>query len=307
MIGSKKDKDILLESGTNELEVMEFTVSDGHFGINVSKVSSLLQYGSCSITAMPNANPFVEGVFKLRNEIITVINLAAYMGLPPSEDEERDILIITSFNNVKTAFHVHEVRDINIISWTNIEKPDKAIYGGEEGLATGIAHVAERLITIVDFEKIITDISPSSGIQLSDIEKLGVRHKVSKPILIAEDSPLLERLVLECLEKAGYTNVICCANGKEAWDKLSSFKAAGGSIQDYVSIVITDIEMPQMDGHRLLKLLRDDSVLNIIPVIIFSSLISDEMEVKGNRLGATAQISKPEIANLVTLIDKYIL
>jgi two-component system chemotaxis response regulator CheV len=307
MVGSRRKDGILLESGTNELEVMEFTVSNGHFGINVSKVFSLIQYGSLTITPMPNANPFVEGVFKLRNEIITVINLAAYMGLPPSEDEERDILIVTNFNNVKSAFHVHEVMAINKISWTNIEKPDKAIYGGEEGLATGIAHFDERLITIVDFEKIITDISPSSGIQVSDIEKMGFRPKSHKPVLLAEDSPLLERMILECLEKAGYTNVICCANGKEAWDKLVEFKETGDPITEHVSIVISDIEMPQMDGHRLLKLIRDDQIFKILPVIIFSSLISDEMRIKGDRLGATEQISKPEIANLVTLIDKHML
>jgi two-component system chemotaxis response regulator CheV len=196
---------------------------------------------------------------------------------------------------------------INKISWTNIEKPDKAIYGGEEGLATGIAHFDERLITIVDFEKIITDISPTSGIQVSDIDKMGYRTKSGKPVLLAEDSPLLERMILECLEKAGYTNVICCANGKEAWDKLVEFKETGDPIQEHVSIIITDIEMPQMDGHRLLKLVREDKVFKLLPVIVFSSLISDEMRLKGERLGATAQISKPEIAGLVHLIDDNIL
>ncbi len=133
MVGRRNDKGILLESGTNELEVMEFAVANGYFGINVAKVFSLLQYGSISITPMPNANPFVEGVFKLRNEIITVINLAAYMGLPPSEDEERDILIVTNFNNVKSAFHVHDVRAIEKISWTNIENPIRLSTAARKG------------------------------------------------------------------------------------------------------------------------------------------------------------------------------
>jgi two-component system chemotaxis response regulator CheV len=300
-----KKQDILLESGTNELSVMEFTIGSQHFGINVAKVDEIMRYGVYDITPMPNANPFVEGVFKPREEIMTVINLAAYMGLPPSETPDRDILIVTMFNRVKNAFHVHDVKEINRISWTAIEKPDKAIYGGEEGLATGIAHYDNRLITIVDFEKILMDISPSSGIQVSDVSRFSDRPKSSKPILIAEDSPLLERMILESLEKAGYINVICCSNGKEAWDKLTTFKESGFPIRDQVAMVITDIEMPQMDGHRLLKLIREDEKLAEIPVVIFSSLITEEMMHKGERLGATAQLSKPDIAILVSIIDKY--
>ena len=306
MVDNKKPN-ILLESGTNELGVMEFTIANQHFGINVAKVDTIMRYGQYEIIQMPNSNPFVEGVFKPRDEIMTVINLAAYMGLPPSEDDERDILIVTVFNKVKSAFHVHDVKEINRISWTAIEKPDKAIYGGEEGLATGIAHFDGRLITIVDFEKILTDINPMSGILVSEVNRFGTRDRSTKPIMIAEDSPLLERLIIESLEKAGFVNIICCENGKEAWDKLIEAKDTGIPIEDQVSMVITDIEMPQMDGHRLLKLIREDAVLKKLPVIVFSSLITDEMQQKGVTLGATAQLSKPEIANLINLIDQYIL
>jgi len=306
MLENKK-KEILLESGTNELEIMEFTISDRHFGINVAKVSRLVKFGSVEVTPMPNSNPFVEGVFKSSGEILTVINLGAYMGLPPSESEDRDILIITTFNKINSAFHIHNVNDIHRISWTDIEKPDSAIYGGAEGLATGIAQYDGRLITIIDFEKIITDISPSAGIQISEIGRLGDRAKTAKPVMLAEDSPLLERMIIEAIEKAGYMNVIRCDNGKEAWDRLQSFKSTGLPLFEQVSLLITDIEMPQMDGHRLLKLIREDAELRALPVIIFSSLINDDMREKGNLLGATAQISKPEIASLVELIDKHIL
>lgn len=300
-----KKKEILLESGTNELEVMEFSIDGRAFGINVAKVVEILQY--CKVTAMPNSNPFIEGVFKPRDAIMTVVNLAAYMGLPPMEDETRNIFIITNFNKVNTAFHVHTVEGIHRISWEDIEKPDSTIYGGEDGLATGIARYDGRLITILDFEKILADISPDTSIKISDINNLGSRTTSLKPILIAEDSPLLEKMICESLEKSGYTNLIVCTNGKEAWDKLQDFKEAGGPLHEHVSCVVTDLEMPKMDGHRLLKLIRDDEYLTGLPVIIFSSLINDEMKNKGDSLGATAQISKPEIANLVSLIDKHIL
>jgi len=182
MAVDSKKKEILLETGTNELEVMEFTVANRHFGINVSKVVEIMQYDK--VTPMPNSNPFVEGVFKPRDVIMTVINLASYMGLPPSENEERDILIVTNFNKVTTAFHVHTVEAIQRISWTTIEKPDATIYGGEEGLATGIARYDDRLITIVDFEKILVDISPQAGIQLSEIERMGHRSRNTRPLMI---------------------------------------------------------------------------------------------------------------------------
>lgn len=299
------NSEILLESGTNELELVEFTIADRHFGINVSKVDEIKRYEP--VTPMPNSNPYVEGVFKSRDEILTLINLATYLGLPSTENPERDIFIIAHFNQISTAFHVHRVEAIHRISWTDINKPDASIYGGTESLATGIATIDGRLITIVDFEKILTDISPETGIQVDDIKKLGPRVNTEKPILIAEDSPLLERLILESLEKSGYTNITCCSNGLEAWETLLSFKDFGGSITDHVCCIITDIEMPKMDGHRLLKLIKSDDSLEVIPVIIFSSLIDDEMRVKGKSLGATEQISKPEIARLVELIDKHIL
>ncbi|MCL2461452.1 MAG: chemotaxis protein [Defluviitaleaceae bacterium] len=298
--------EILLETGTNELEVMEFTIGDRNFGINVSKVHEILRYSDHQITPMPNSNEYVEGVFKPRGAILTVVNLPSYLGLPAS-GSDKDILIVTNFNGVYTAFHVHSVVEIHRISWRDIEKPDPAIYHGEEGLVTGIARYKEHLITIIDFEKILADINPAASIKVSDIDKLGARQRSDKPILIAEDSPLLERLIIQSLEKSGYANIIGASNGQEAWDTLLAMKEKGGRVSDHVKIVITDIEMPKMDGHRLLKLIRDDAELKSLPVIIFSSLINENMRIKGEELGATAQITKPEIGSLVGLIDKHIL
>ncbi|MCL2873963.1 MAG: chemotaxis protein [Defluviitaleaceae bacterium] len=300
MAENKKDE-ILLESGTNELEIMEFAIADRYFGINVAKVVEIMQHQP--VTPMPNSNPYVEGVFKPRESIVTVIDLATFMGLPASEDPEHDILIITHFNKVNTAFHVHSVEAIHRMSWADIEKPDPSIYGGEDALATGIARIDGRLVTIVDFEKILSDINPMSGIQVSDVEKLGGRPRNEHPILIAEDSPLLERLILESLNKSGYTNVSVCSNGLEAWEMLSEIKNSGADVQSKISCLITDIEMPQMDGHRLIKLIREDSAFKDLPCVIFSSLINDEMRKKGDALGASAQLSKPDIADLVRIID----
>ncbi|MDR1638075.1 MAG: chemotaxis protein [Clostridiales bacterium] len=306
MAVTSRKKDILLESGTNELELIEFTIADRHFGINVSKVEEILRYEK-NITPMPHSNRFVEGVFKPRESIITVIDLASYLGLPQSTNPGYDIMIVTNFNMLNSAFHVHTVEDIHRISWSDIEKPDAAIYGGESGVATGIARFEERLITIIDFEKIIADISPAASIKTSDVEVYVKRDRIKKPIMVAEDSPLLEKMILDCLDRAGYVNIIACTNGLEAWEKLNELKKTKGAMKEKCSLLVTDIEMPKMDGHRLLRLVREDKDWKNLPVVVFSSLINEQMYQKGESLGATAQISKPEIGKLVGLIDKHIL
>ena len=157
----------------------------------------------------------------------------------------------------------------------------------------------------MDFEKIVTDISPETGLKMADIEKLGNRARNEEPILIAEDSPLLSKMIVDCLHKAGYTNVTATNNGQEAWETLQGY-VERGSVEEQVRCVITDIEMPIMDGHRLTKLVKEDDELKNIPLIIFSSLVNDEMRRKGEALGADAQLTKPEIGMLVDTIDQLI-
>lgn len=297
-----KQTEILLESGTNELEIMEFTIAGELFGINVAKVREIMR--AAPVKPMQKSHPNIEGIFKPRDTVLTVISLASYLGLPPSDHPEHDIFIVTNFNNLNFAFHVHSVVGIDRISWNKMKKPDRIIYGGEEGVATGIAEFEERLITILDFEKIVAEISPETGIQYSDLDRLGSRVRTEKPILIAEDSTLLSKMIVESLHRSGYVNTIKTDNGQEAWDFLVEVKHSGDPILDHVACIISDIEMPQMDGHRLTKLVKSDKELKQIPLVLFSSLINEEMRIKGRELGADDQISKPEIANLVSIIDR---
>lgn len=298
-------QDILLESGTNEFEIMEFTIAGETFGINVAKVREIMM--ACPVKPMQKAQKDIEGIFKSRDIVITVIDLASYLNLPASKNPDRDIFIVTNFNNTNFAFHVHTVVGIDRVSWQQIKKPDKIIYGGQEGVATGIADFENHLITILDFEKIVSEISPDLGIRYEDLEKLGPRIRNEKPILLAEDSMLLSKMIVESLRRAGYENLIKTDNGQEAWDFLQEAKTSGDPIKNHVSCVVTDIEMPQMDGHHLTKLIKEDAVLRELPVILFSSLINEEMRRKGEMVGADAQITKPEIANLVALIDRFVL
>lgn len=296
------DTNILLENGTNELEVLEFKLGNNHYGINVAKIRELLTYQP--VTPIPNADASVEGIFMPRDTMITVINLKNCLGLD-STIENKGLFIITNFNKLNVAFHVDEVLGIHRVSWADIIKPDSTINTENNGVSTGVIKIEEKLVIILDFEKIVTEISPETGLKVSAIDDMGERERCDSPILIAEDSPLLSKLITECLKKAGYTNLIITMNGQEAWDKLVQYKKEG-TARDKVHCIITDIEMPLMDGHRLTKLVKEDEELKAIPLIIFSSLVNDEMRRKGEALGADAQLTKPEIGLLVGAIDDLI-
>ncbi|MCR5824044.1 MAG: chemotaxis protein [Lachnospiraceae bacterium] len=298
------DTNILLESGTNELEILEFMVGENRYGINVAKIREILQYTPA--VPVPNANPCIEGIFMPRDEVITSISLSKVLNLPESDEIKNDLYIVTYFNNTNAAFHVHSVVGIHRVSWEEVLKPDATLNGQGKGVATGIVKLDGRLIVLLDFEKIIADISPDTSLKVSDVDELGFRQRNSKPILIAEDSALLSKLLQDCLKKAGYSNLIVNMDGQEAWDKLTELNKSG-NITDKVKLIITDIEMPRMDGHHLTKLIKTDDKMKNIPVIIFSSMISDELIVKGKSLGADAQITKPQIGRLVGEIDKLIL
>ncbi len=296
------DTKILLENGTNELEVLEFTLGNNSYGINVAKIKEIITYSP--VTPVPNSHPSIEGIFMPRDTMITAIDLKNCLGR--GESEPKGLFIITNFNKLDIAFHVENVLGIHRVSWRDIIKPDATLSTTEESISTGIIKQGGKLIIILDFEKIVTDINPETGLKVSEINELGERHRSNVPILIAEDSPLLNKLIVDSLKRAGYTNLIHTENGQRAYDVICQCKE-DGTLKEHVGIIVTDIEMPEMDGHRLTKLVKSDEATAHIPVIIFSSLVNDEMKRKGVALGADAQLSKPEIGNLVRIVDRLVI
>ena len=297
------NSEILLETGTNEIEIMEFTIDGNLFGINVAKVREIMM--SAPVRPMPHSHPAVEGIFKPRDIVITVVDLPKYLSGHEEEKHPKDLFIVTNFNKMHIAFRVHTVVGISRISWTDIQKPDNTVSGGPDGVATGIAQCGEDLVTILDFERIVAEIAPQTSIQLSEVEELGPRERSDKPIWVAEDSILLSQMIRTALTKAGYTNLSMFANGAELWDQLQGVREREDLFQQ-VALIITDLEMPQMDGHRLTKLIKEDPSLKRIPVVIFSSLITEEMRRKGKEVGADEQLSKPEIGHLIGIIDQLL-
>ena len=298
------ETNILLESGTNELEILEFMIDKNYYGINVAKVKEIMTYRA--LTPIPNGHPNLEGAFSTRGETVSVVNLARCLGMPEKEDTNNDMFLITNFNGCNSGFHIHGVVGIHRVNWSQIIKPDSMVSNGSNSIATGIINLDGKLVILIDFEKIVADISPEIGISISDIDRLRNRKVNNVPILYAEDSQLLSNLIYDGLTKAGYTKLIPCNNGLELWNILQKYKQQG-TVKQNVSCVVTDIEMPQMDGHRLLRLIRADQELKNLPVIIFSSLINEEMERKGERLGADAQLSKNEFGAFIEKLDELLL
>lgn len=292
---------ILLENGTNELEILEFKLDGNVYGINVAKIKEIITYQP--VTPVPNAHPSIEGIFMPRDTMITAIDLKNC--LQRGKSTEGGLFIITNFNKLDIAFHVDSVVGIHRVSWKDIIKPGATVSTTEDSISTGIVKIEDRLIIILDFEKIVSDINPETGLKSTEIDEMGYRERTDIPVLVAEDSVLLNKLIVDSLKKAGYVNLIHTENGQEAYDLIQKFKEQG-SLDKHVKCIITDIEMPLMDGHRLTKLVKEDSETRHIPMIIFSSLVNDEMRRKGDALGADAQLSKPEIGNLVRMVDSLV-
>lgn len=294
---------ILLESGTNELEVVEFTVGNSKFGINVIKVREIIN--PVPVIEVPHSHKSIEGIMEVRGEVLPVINMAKVLGYPESEYPTRDKYIITEFNQQKQIFHVHKVDKIHRISWSDIDKPTN-LYQSSDNLITGIVRKEKELVLLLDFEKIVIDINPFTGINIEKIKKVKERNRSNYKIVVAEDSTLLRNLISTTLAEAGLQKMDFFENGKDALNYLETSITNKTDIDQLVDLIITDIEMPVMDGLFFTKQVKENPLLAHIPVVLFSSLITDDLRHKGENVGADAQVSKPEIGELINVIDQLI-
>jgi two-component system chemotaxis response regulator CheV len=214
--------------------------------------------------------------------------------------------LLCEFNQLKVAFCVDEVHGIHRIGWNLIKKPDMVIENSDS-LIIGNITLGERIIMLLDFEKIVTDIAPSTGINESRIGNITKKDRMGIKLILSDDSPMIRQLLDDVLTKAGFGNMKFFNDGQQAWHYLDNLASEKGNrfIED-VQILITDIEMPQMDGHTLTRKIKEHKILRTLPVIIFSSLITDDLKHKGESVKADAQMSKPEVENLVGVIDKLI-
>ncbi|MCY6959359.1 chemotaxis protein [Clostridium brassicae] len=292
---------ILLESGTGELEILEFIVNNKHYAINVIKVKEVVDVDN--LTKLPQTHPAIAGLILCRQEIITLVDLH-YILDGKKHDFKKSKVIICEFNNLKVAFNIDNITGVRRIKWDEIMKPDDL---SENSLVTGNIIFKDRIVLLLDFEKIVTDISPTTGINEDRLQEVNYKDRSNVKIILADDSALIRKLLKDTLTKAGFKDFTIFNDGKQVLDYLLDLvdKKQENFLED-VQTLITDIEMPQMDGHTLTRKIKEHPILKNLPVIIFSSLITGDLKHKGESVGADAQLSKPEVGGLVDLIDEYV-
>ena len=292
---------ILLEAGTNELEIMVVEIAGIAFGVNVAKIREVIL--PTRVHRLPSSPESIEGVIELRGLVVELMDLKGYSGFGEFTDEEKESptksqILVTEFNHFVMGFRVEHVRKIERASWDQIMPVPEGLQGNNVPLV-GIARLGDEVVQMLDLENILAQVKPQMAMEAGIITSKESREE--KRIIVAEDSDLIRAKITSILAAAGYQHVHDFRNGLEAWEYIEACEE-----KDLPELVVTDIEMPLLDGLHLCKRIRERSVISEIPVILFSSLISDRTRNKGEQVGATAQIGKPELASVVGLADQFL-
>ncbi len=300
--GKTNQSEILLESGTNELEVLVFNLAGQRYGVNVAKVREVIL--PVKVTASPDQPDTVMGMFNLRGKVLPLVDLRHYFEFGPNDQDGPDTrrIVVTEFNGQMGAFLVDAVEQIHRMSWQNMREVPAIHEGANHFSVTGVTEIKGKLILMLDFESIVDHIALNDQLHIKKVENtLGVDRE-SKRVFMAEDSPFVGKLMINLLHNSGYTQAKLFRNGGMVWEALKELKQSGEPLPE---LLVSDIEMPQMDGLALTRNIKEDAALRDIPVILFSSLITPDTMHKGNQVGALKQINKPQLSELVQLIDQY--
>ncbi|MGI2930397.1 chemotaxis protein CheV [Vibrio fluvialis] len=287
--------------GQNRLELLTFRLNGRQrYGINVFKVKEVLQCPK--LTAMPNLHCLVKGVAHIRGQTVSVIDLSLAIGGRPTTDVEKSFVVIAEFNRTIQAFLVSSVERIINMRWEAILPPPDG--AGKANYLTAVTNIDNELVEILDVEKILAEIAPVDesmdsriGEEIAHAEQ---EKQIVRRILIADDSSVARKQVQRAIESIGF-EVILTKDGKDAYEKLLSM-AKEGSIYDQISLVISDIEMPEMDGYTLTAEIRRNSALKDLYVILHSSLSGVFNQAMVERVGANSFIAKfnpDELGNAV--------
>lgn len=306
---------VLLEAGTNELEIIEFYLDErapgaaapsrGYYGVNVVKVLEVIE--SPRLTAYDSAeHPCFLGTIPLRDIILPVLDLSVWLHMDKAPNSF-EVILVTEFNKTITGFLVSGVTQIHRVSWKDVSPPSQYLNRMESNCITSMVEIDDHFTLLLDLEKVLTELDPNFGTEEMPLAPLSQRGFKA---LIVDDSTILRHMIKQRLEDAGF-EIETQNNGEEAWNYIRGLQKKGEKegkrVLDYFDILISDIEMPKMDGYTLTKQVKDDPTLNNIPVILFSSLISEELRHKGDSVGADDQVSKPEFASLATRATRLIL
>lgn len=302
---------ILLKTGTNELELIEFILHhDGRgdevvsqsYGINVTKVREILRMPQ--LTILPNLPETVCGIFEIRGEIIPAIDLQKALYKKQNTEEDRK-MIVSEFNKMKIGFIVSDVNRIHRLSWNDIQSPEtmQDFNHAKDSSVVGFIEHEKGQILMLDVEKIVADIDPTSAIGGGENTK-GFKKQLK--VLTIDDSAVVRKMIHSRLAKAGF-EILEFNDGFAAFEKMQEIADAvksGDKVEQHVDVVVSDIEMPKMDGYSFTKNVRQISEFDRLPIILFSSMINNDILHKGQSVGATAQLSKPQIGELLETIRR---
>ena len=310
---TSNQSEILLEAGTNEVEIFEFNLGGQHYGVNVAKVSQIVQRDQVTITRADLPPPGVLGSITYRGKPIMTLDLREILGIDGEPvDPSRGLMLVSQFNEQTIAFTIDGAERIHRVSWKNFEPINNAL-SHENPYVNGIIRLEDRLILVLDLEYILTMVNPHLGLKIDEQRIQDIEEKY-KPrdhikILFAEDSSMIRKMVSEQLGDVGFTSIDLASNGQEALDKVNGYVAqsqeSGQPISDLVDLVLTDIEMPVLDGLSFCKAIKKDLKLDV-PVVVFSSLINEQMIAKCQSVGADDWGSKPKIELIIDLIDRLV-
>lgn len=308
--------DILLEAGTNELEIIEFFVREKkgdevethYFGVNVAKVLEVVEAPEGLEGSEAAAHPSFLGTIPLRDLILPVVDLSVWLDIDRAQNVNESI-IVTEFNGMITGFLVSGVTQIHRVSWEDVEPPSKYVSRMDTNCITGTIKIRDRFVLMLDLEQVLSDLDESGQ---TEANLSTVVSKERYRALVADDSTSVRQLLTKNFGDSNF-DVVVVGDGAEAWEKLLQIKAKslqeGTSPLDYLDAVVSDVEMPRMDGYTLTRNIKEDPVLKVLPVALFSSLISDSVLHKGKAVMADAQVTKPEFNGLtekiITLIEEW--
>ncbi|NPA29166.1 MAG: chemotaxis protein CheV [Epsilonproteobacteria bacterium] len=294
-MASKND---VLQVGTNELELVDFRifkeengkVYEGIYGINVSKVREIIKYPK--LTELPGVPDFIEGIFDLRGVVIPVVNLAKWMGIKTPENKEiHPRVIIAEFNNILIGFVVHEAKRIRRISWADIEPASFTSGQGvlDKSKITGVTRIEDdEVLLILDLESVVEDL----GFYQPDVDAEIKIDKFNGMAMVLDDSLTARKIVKDALQKMGF-HVVEAKDGQEALEKLNElYEQMGDRLSEELKVIVSDVEMPRMDGFHFAAKAKDDPRFSKIP-IVFNSSISDHFsEERGKEAGGEGYMVK---------------
>ncbi|MEW6313830.1 MAG: chemotaxis protein [Pseudomonadota bacterium] len=298
-------------AGTNKLEILMFTLGvDSHsqrreiYGINVFKVREVIR--TPEITRAPEMPPAVEGMVSLRGILVPVVDLAKYVGV--ETETKLEIMIVTEYNGHTQGFLVESVDTILRLDWSSMRVPPEMLTVRTGGLVTAVTELADgKLVMMMDVEKVLSETtSVDDDLQFHDLKPI---DKPDRTIFFADDSAVARSQVKRTLE-AMHVGFKSAMNGRQAWQELEKIAAYADSqhkpVKDYIQLVLTDVEMPEMDGYMLTRKIKSDSRFVGVPVLMHSSLSSISNQQLGKAVGVDEYVPKFEPQRLAATLTRLL-